>query len=132
MPHPLDHREDAMTTTPDAQPYYASGPPPRDPATAQNWQGTTALVLGLVGIFTWVTAIPAVVFGHLSLAAARRGEADNRGTGLAGLITGYVVLILGLLVGIAIGAALVLGAGFVVDACGGDSPAQWCTDGGAS
>lgn len=121
-----------MTTASSAQQYYSPPPPPRDPTTAQNWQGTTSLVLALVGLVTWVTAIPAVVFGHMSLAAVRRGEADNRGTGLAGLITGYVVLILGLLVGALIIAALVIGTSVVVTECGGDSQAQWCVEGGAS
>ncbi|WP_062460995.1 DUF4190 domain-containing protein [Demequina soli] len=103
-----------------AQPAPGYGPPP---ATEKNWMGITSLVLSLVGLFTWFTAIPGVIFGHLSLSAARRGEADNRGLGLAGLIVGYVVIALGILGMIAL-LALV---GWAVDTCGGSNPADICT-----
>ncbi|WP_297081474.1 DUF4190 domain-containing protein [uncultured Demequina sp.] len=91
--------------------------------TQKNWMGIISLVLSLVGLLTWFTAIPGIVFGHLGLAAAKRGEANNRGLSLGGLITGYVVLVLGILATIAIFAFFAWGA----SQCGGDIPADWCT-----
>ncbi|QCU76828.1 DUF4190 domain-containing protein [Citricoccus sp. SGAir0253] len=53
--------------------------------------GLTALVLGISGVATFGTLLVpqllAIVFGHLSL----RREPDARGLALAGLIMGYVV-----------------------------------------
>jgi len=102
--------------------YYAQPGAPRN-GTQKNWMGITSLVLSLVGLLTWFTAIAGIVFGHLGLAAARRGEADNRGVSLGGLITGYVIAVLGLLMGIAMIAFLAWAA----SECGGDNPADWCT-----
>lgn len=125
---------------PQPQPQYAEAPPPRyapppsyrnDPATEKNWMGTTSLILSLVGLFTWFTAIPGIVFGHLSLSAARRGEADNRGMGLAGLVIGYVVAVLGLVFWVFVVIAMIAGIGFVISECGGDNPAEWCTSTGS-
>ncbi|MER6467757.1 DUF4190 domain-containing protein [Streptomyces collinus] len=71
-----------------------------------NGMGTAALVLGIlsvVGFCAWplaiVMAILAVVLGSLGRAKARRGEADNPGVALAGIICGAasIVLMLGLL-----------------------------------
>ncbi|WP_062299523.1 DUF4190 domain-containing protein [Demequina maris] len=123
------------------QPMYAQQPPayaqqpapqaqPPDggyaPASSRekNWMGTTSLILSLVGLFTWFTAIAGIVFGHLSLSAAKRGEADNRGTGLAGLIIGYVITILGIVAMIVLFVAI----GWIASECGGDNPADWCTE----
>ncbi|WP_156159041.1 DUF4190 domain-containing protein [Demequina gelatinilytica] len=92
------------------------------PGTEKNWMGTASLVLSLVGLFTFITAIAGIVFGHLSLSAAKRGEADNRGMGIAGLVIGYLVVVLGILAAIAIFAI----AGWFVTECGGDNPAEWC------
>lgn len=62
------------------QPY--GGPVASD---AKTWMNITALVTSLVGI-----GLAGIIFGHLGLAAAKRGEAQQRGLGLAGLIIGYV------------------------------------------
>ena len=71
-----------------------AGPNPRQ---AKNWMGIVALVASLSTIVTGIGCIAGIIFGHLSLNAVKKGEADNRGLGLAGLITGYVFLALGLL-----------------------------------
>ncbi|WP_144018688.1 DUF4190 domain-containing protein [Demequina sp. NBRC 110051] len=108
-----------------AQAGYAPGP---RPGTEKNWMNITSLALSLGGLVTGITVIPGIIFGHLGLSAAKRGEADNRSLGLAGLITGYVILALGLLVLIAV---LVFAGAFVgelVQECTGDNPAEWCTD----
>ncbi|MDN4475857.1 DUF4190 domain-containing protein [Demequina sp. SYSU T00192] len=104
------------------QPPYGGQAPAS--STEKNWMGITSLILSLVGLFTWVTAIAGIVLGHLSLSAARRGEADNRGTGLAGLIIGYVVTVLGVIAMIVFFVLI----GWVVSECGGSNPADWCTD----
>ncbi|WP_062520108.1 DUF4190 domain-containing protein [Demequina silvatica] len=108
---------------------YAQQPyaPQRVAGTEKNWMGVTALVLSLAGLFTGITAIAGIVFGHLSLGAVKRGEADNRGVGLAGLIIGYVITVLGILVLIGLFAAF----GWLAFECGGDSPADWCTSTGS-
>ncbi|MFV0286125.1 MAG: DUF4190 domain-containing protein [Demequina sp.] len=108
-----------------SQPGYPVGP---RPGTEKNWMNITSLALSLGGFVTGVTFIPGIVFGHLGLSAAKRGEADNRGLGLAGLIIGYVMLgliVVGLVVATVLFATLVTG---VVEDCGGSSPAEWCSD----
>lgn len=74
------------------QPYAAP-----NPAQAKNWMGIVALVASLSTIITGIGCIIGIVFGHLALSAIKKGEADNRGLALGGLITGYVLLGLGLL-----------------------------------
>jgi hypothetical protein len=70
-----------------------------------NGMGTAALVCGIlatVGFVLWpvalVLGILAIVFGAIGRGKAKRGEANNPGTALAGLICGAagVVLALGL------------------------------------
>lgn len=110
---------------------FAPAPGP-NPAQAKNWMGTTSLVLSLAGLITGITAIAGIVLGHLSLSAVKRGEADNRSMGLAGLITGYVLVGLGILGTIL--AVVFFGAlfGSLVEECTGDDPPAWCTEDGAS
>jgi len=98
-----------------APPQYAPAPqqgvayPPPPPAgysqtpaygasnTAKDWMGITSLILSLLTPLLVVTAIPGVIFGHLGLGAAKRGEASNRGIALAGTIVGWVMIGLGVL-----------------------------------
>ena len=102
------------------------GPPPQGypPAGSQaggypaatgrrNGMGTTALVLGVVALvlvllllFSPLGALlglVAVLFGILGLIRANRGEADNRGQAVAGLITGALALLFGILFSISVG-----------------------------
>ena len=105
---------------------YAAAPPAygaaSNPAAAKNWMNTTALILSLASLITGVTAIAGIVFGHLGLAAAKRGEATNRGVGLAGLIIGYVLVGLGILAIV----GFIVFFGWIGTECGGDNPASWC------
>ncbi|WP_062287618.1 DUF4190 domain-containing protein [Demequina phytophila] len=114
---------------PAPQPAYPQAPyaPQRPAGTDKNWMGVTSLVLSLAGLFTGITAIVGIVFGHLSLSAVKRGEADNWGVGLAGLIIGYVITALGLLVLIGLFAVF----GWAVSECGGSNAADWCTSTGS-
>jgi hypothetical protein len=79
----------------------------------RNGMGVTALVLGVVGLtlvllllFSPLGAflgLLAVLFGILGLMRANRGEADNRGQAVAGLVTGGIALLVGVFLTISIG-----------------------------
>ena len=74
------------------------GNSPGRPAQRNGW-GTAALVLGILGVLTCWTLVGgillgllAVVFGFLGRGRARRGEASNGGSALAGLILGVIAI----------------------------------------
>ncbi|MFE4636932.1 DUF4190 domain-containing protein [Streptomyces sp. NPDC056773] len=73
-------------------PGYAPYPP------KSNGFGITALVLGILAVVTCylglLFGIPAVIFGVLGRGKAKRGEADNEGMALAGIITGAVGILI--------------------------------------
>jgi hypothetical protein len=81
----------------------ASPPPVTGQSPAQQ-QGLaiTSFVLGLLSLvcFGLLTGIPAVICGHLARARARRlpGQYGGAGLALAGLITGYVGVVVTLLI----------------------------------
>lgn len=73
-------------------------------APKSNGFGVTALVLGIVSVVACITSflaigigIAAVVFGALGKGKATRGEADNGGMALAGIILGAIGIVLGAL-----------------------------------
>ena len=90
-------------------------PPPGSPAVQgrRNGMGTAALVFGIVGLVLVVLllfsplgallGLLAVLFGILGLIRVNRGEADNRGQAVAGLVTGALALVFGVLVTISVG-----------------------------
>jgi hypothetical protein len=115
---------------PPGQPPPGQPPPGQDPAGAypaggyqapgypaargrRNGMGTAALVIGVVALvlvalllFSPLGALlglVAVLFGILGLMRASRGEADNRGQAVAGLVTGAVALLFGILFTISVG-----------------------------
>ncbi len=57
--------------------------------TSKNWMGITSLILSVATIIVGITFIPGVILGHMGLAAARRGEANNQGIALAGTLVGW-------------------------------------------
>lgn len=81
-------------------------PPPGYPAAPlgygaapRNGLGTAALVLGIIGVvlcwipFTgWALNILAVIFGGVGMGRAKRGEATNKSSALAGLVLGAIGL----------------------------------------
>lgn len=93
-------------------PAYGSPPPYGSPqfgmapvpAGNRNGLGTASLVLGILSLVTWflfiggLFGIVAVVLGALGRGRAKRGEANNGGMALAGLITGAVGILLTVLV----------------------------------
>ena len=117
-----------MTDTPSDPPPYQPppGPPPGQapgggyptagyPAATgrRNGMGTTALVIGVVALVLVLLllfsplgvllGLLAVVFGIVGLIRVGRGEADNRGQAVAGLVTGAVALLLGIFFTLSVG-----------------------------
>ncbi|MCY0930569.1 DUF4190 domain-containing protein [Streptomyces sp. H27-H1] len=72
------------------------GYPPHAPKS--NGFGVTALVLGIIAVVSCylglLFGVPAVIFGVLARGKAKRGEADNEGMALAGIITGAVGIVI--------------------------------------
>lgn len=89
---------------PPSNPY---GYPPPTPSYAygyapgyqpDNGMGTAALVLGIIGALlfwfigvSWILAALAIIFGILGIGKANRGEADNKGMAVAGVVCGSLV-----------------------------------------
>ncbi|WP_346176267.1 DUF4190 domain-containing protein [Streptomyces cuspidosporus] len=96
-----------------AQPPYPGYPDPGYPAygypgpgygpgsyAPDNGNGTAAMVLGIVGtvlfltvVFGVILGVLAIIFGALGRAKATRGEADNGGQALTGLVLGVIAVI---------------------------------------
>mgnify|MGYP003287506270 CR=1 FL=1 len=106
---PVDRPPDSPPPTPPGGGYGAY--PVTQPR--RNGMGTTALILGVVALVLVVLilfsplgaflGLLAVIFGILGIVRVNRGEADNRGQAVTGLVTGAVALLVGLFVAISIG-----------------------------
>lgn len=81
--------------TPQPTPYAAA------PVAPTNALAIVSLVLSAVGLFTFVTAIAGVICGHIALGQIARTGEQGRGLALGGVIGGYVVIGLYVLLGIA-------------------------------
>jgi membrane-bound ClpP family serine protease len=110
-----------MTDTPAERPPDPTQPVPPagagyggpQAARPRNGMGTAAMVLGILGLVLVVLiffsplgavlGLLAVPFGIVGVLRANRGEADNRGQALTGLVTGAVALVIGVLLTIGIG-----------------------------
>lgn len=68
---------------------YMYAPGPGAVATSKNWMGITSLILSLGTLLFGITFIPGLVLGHLGLSAVKKGEANNYGVALAGVIIGW-------------------------------------------
>lgn len=78
----------------------------------RNDLGIWSLVLALAGIvlgFTLLTGIPAVIVGRRARQAVARGEANNDGIAVAGIVIGWIATALGVLVAILIIGVIVFG-----------------------
>jgi Domain of unknown function (DUF4190)/GYF domain 2 len=74
-----------------------SAPPPGSTDAPRKGLAVTSLVLGILSFLTCIlTGIPAIICGHIALSRARREPAQYGGPGmaLAGLILGYVSLVM--------------------------------------
>jgi hypothetical protein len=79
----------------------------------RNGVGTAALVIGVVALtlvllilfspLGVLAGLVAVVLGIVGLGRANRGEADNRGQAVAGLVTGGFAVLIGLFLAVSIG-----------------------------
>ncbi|MYM20544.1 DUF4190 domain-containing protein [Brevibacterium sp. 5221] len=104
----------AGSATDQADPYaagYAGGPGAGPSGTDKNWMGLTALITGIAGFFTsGLGSIAAIIFGFMGLSAAKKGQANNRGMSLTGVILGFVFIALWIIAWILI-IVLVIAAG---------------------
>ena len=69
--------------------------PQKKPKSWMNIVSLSAVGAGLV--IPLFANVAGIVFGHLGRRAAKRGEADYRGVGLAGLILNYIAAVLWIL-----------------------------------
>jgi membrane-bound ClpP family serine protease len=106
-----------MTDTPSDPPQYQPQPGPQGgyPAAGgrRNGIGVAALVFGVVALVLVILllfsplgallGLVAVLLGIIGLVRANRGEADNRGQAVAGLVTGGLALLLGIFFTISVG-----------------------------
>jgi hypothetical protein len=73
---------------------------PTGPSGPRNGLGTAALVCGIIGLLLAIVVIGgilgivAVVLGIVALGRVRRGEANNRGVAIAGIVTGALAVVL--------------------------------------
>jgi hypothetical protein len=77
---------------PPYQPYQ--GYPPYPPVRPTNSLAIAALVCGIAGFVTGITCIPAIICGHIARGQIRRTGEQGDGMALAGLILGYVSVVL--------------------------------------
>ena len=72
----------------------------------RNGMGTAALVLGIVGLVLsffligGLLGLVAVILGIVGLRRVRRGEANNRGVAIAGIVTGALAILVAVVVGV--------------------------------
>lgn len=85
---------------PGQQPAFGPGPLAYGMSAApRNGLGTAALVLGIIGVVLswipgtgWALNILAIIFGAVGINRAKRGQATNKSSALAGLILGVIGL----------------------------------------
>jgi membrane-bound ClpP family serine protease len=107
---PADRPPDPTQPGPPVGPGYGGYPTARP---RRNGMGTAALVLGIVAVVLVVLiffsplgallGLLAVIFGIIGIMRVNRGEADNRGQAVTGLVTGAAALLIGLFLAISIG-----------------------------
>jgi hypothetical protein len=79
---------------PPPMPYAGQAPPPAGP---RNGLGTAALILAIIGLLTFwsviggiTLGIVAVILGFVGRGRVKRGEANNGGVALAGILLGFL------------------------------------------
>ena len=109
---------------PPPQPYggYGYGYPPQ-PSAPRNGLGITALVVAVVALLSsfsvvagTLKSIAAVIIGFAGRSRVKRGEANNGGVALAGVILGFLAMIVGLaFIAVWVGVFKEVGAGDYID-----------------
>ena len=99
-----------MASTPAENTASVPPPPPPQAVRRRNGVGTAALVVGIVSLVLAVLvifailAIPlgiiAAILGGIGMSRASKGQADNRGQALTGLITGVLSIVVAVAIGI--------------------------------
>ena len=86
---------------PPPQPYSGFAPPPTGP---RNGLGIAALVIAIIGlVFCWTVAggvilgLTAVIIGFVAQGRVKRGEATNGGVAIAGIVLGFLAIIVSLI-----------------------------------
>lgn len=85
---------------PGAYPGYAPAPGQAyAPAAPTNPLAITALIAGIAGltIVPFIGSIVAIITGHMALSKIKTSGEQGRGMALGGLITGYVGVVLGII-----------------------------------
>jgi len=109
----------AGATQPAPYPAAPSAPRSYEPAPKTESFAVAALVLGLLGfVTTFLTAIPAIIFGFLARGRIKRTGNSGGGMALAGIILGFVEVGIAIL-GIVIAVALIVTGSAVVSSVGG-------------
>ena len=77
-------------------PQYGGYPPPA-PAAPKNGLGTASLVVAIISLFTVfggiVLGVVAVILGFLGRGRVKRGEANNGGIAMAGIVLGALSIV---------------------------------------
>ena len=71
--------------------------PGRSAAYPKNNLGAWSLVLGIASVVLLlgvITGIPAIIVGNQGRRAVRAGEADNEGMAMAGVVLGWISLVI--------------------------------------
>jgi len=92
----------ARPVAPTAVPPTTAPPTTAPPTTAPptNVLAIVSLVLSLIGLGTFVTAIAGVITGHVALGQIERTGQGGRSLARAGLVIGYIVIVLGIVLGV--------------------------------
>jgi Domain of unknown function (DUF4190) len=85
---------------PPPQPYSGYAPPPVAP---KNGLGIAALVVAIIGlVFCWtvvggvILGVSAVIIGFVARGRVKRGQATNGGVAIAGIVLGFLAIIVSL------------------------------------
>lgn len=73
---------------PPQQQYYVQQAYVRPP---DQGMAVASLVCSLIGLIMCFPALLGIIFGHIALGKAKRGEAGGQGMAQAGMIIGYVI-----------------------------------------
>jgi uncharacterized membrane protein HdeD (DUF308 family) len=84
-----------------------------EPVRRRNGMGVAALVVGIVALvlallilffpIAAILGVIAIILGLVGMARVSRGEADNRGQAITGLVTGLIALVLAIFFTVSIG-----------------------------
>lgn len=79
-------------------------PPPS--SSPRNGLGVAALVLGIIALVTsffllgGLIGLVAVILGIVGLVRVRRGQANNSGMAIAGIVTGALAILIAIIIGV--------------------------------